>query len=401
MVKSYFKLFRRVFLHKILYLSFLVLAFSISSCDDSVSECESTIGLTFVKKTSNLDYSLNSLKISVPDTILYRHFLFDVLTVDEDTKYVGYNIKLNRLEIYDSVWHVSPSFNREISAKISDVTYHSTDSIFLVTEMPQKLYLTNSLGEVKNTWDLSKPFDSISDEYFYIADDNNSKVIYLNDGRLLVSLTRFDLQTNNYPEEPGFLAVYDIRKSQWVGKPFGNMPEIYTKGEYPRDFSIPDVTIANDAIVVSFPLFAQVDFYDKNTFKLVKSICLRSQEVPLNNKISKAEDTQEEGNYLITEPFFSGFHYDPSINVFYRFYFEEQPLLQLNGELNEFFFRKSKLIKLDIDNGTVVIYPFEHENTINFMSKFGSSKDGRISIAYNLTGGESTLHLSELNLAKE
>ncbi|MFT6827700.1 MAG: hypothetical protein ACI9Z3_001073 [Roseivirga sp.] len=396
-IKVLFELGRRVF-SKILCLVFLISILIISSCDNSERDCESLIGLTTIKETSNLDYGLSSLKIPVPDTILYKHFLFDVLAVNGDLNYVGYNNQSNRLELFDGNWFVSQSFDREISAKVSALTYHSTDSIFIVTEMPQKLYLINDLGEIINNWDVSKPFDSITDEYFYLASDNNSKVKNIGDGKLLVSLTRFDLQTANYEKEPGFLAVYDINESSWVGKPFGDMPDIYTKGEYPRDFSIPDVTIANDAIVVSFPLSSQVDFYDKNTFELTKSLCVKSKEVPLNNKIIKGDEIQEEGNYLITEPFFSGLHFDSALDVYYRFYFEEQPLLKLNGELNEFRFRKAKLIKLDVDNSTIVVYPFEHENTIYFMSKFGSSKEGQILIAFSNDGGETTLHLSELNI---
>lgn len=382
-------------IYRLLYA--FILGILLIGCEQTTEHCN---GVTLKASLEHLEINLVPTNIQVPDTISSQHIIFDVDRKNNEFIYCGYNRKQHRIETYTGgQWTISESFHHSIKGNISAISVRSLDSIFLVTEQPQHLYLLNALGELNQMWDVSEPFSSVTDDYFYMADGNNNKPLISPDGtKALFNLTRLDMETENFEKEGGFIAAFNLKSSQWLRKPFGKVPKLYTKGEYPRDFTIPDVIWGNEFIVTAFPLSNKIDFYDSKTFNFLSSICLNSNRTPLNYKVSKHPDLEDEDNYLITQPFFSGIYYEQRTNSIIRMYFKEQTLNQVNGELNTLANRKMAIMRLSLSDSLVLIQDYKTENPMSFISKYGSSSEGVHYFNTNITDNDNFLSLVQFKL---
>ncbi|MFY0591300.1 hypothetical protein [Roseivirga sp.] len=367
-------------------------------CSSRLDTCE---GSKFESRSSFESLNVLPTSITVPESFSSQHMLFDTFQTEGRLIYYGYNQSKNKIEFYNGeTWLESEQLDKDINTTISSISISSKDSIFLTTEQPPLLFMLNGHGDVVRKWDVSKPFSSITDEYFYLSDGNNNKPIFLNKGNQIVfNLTRLDLETKNFKKDKGVFAVYDIKSSSWIKKPFGDVPKIYSQGEYPRDLSIPDIELAGDFIAVAFPLSHAIYFYDLEHLHLKGKVCLDQQRTPLNYKVIKNPNAQDESNYLITQPFFSGLHFNPETNSIDRVYFREQPLKQPNGRLNLLTNRQIEFVRINLSDSTLSNQGYSTDSPINFLSKFTSSYNGQHYI--NSTNSDKYLSLSQFKFIRD
>ena len=351
---------------------------------------------------SSIETRLEAVRIVVPDSLRSEYYLYDLLETESGFIYGGWDEKGMTINLYDSYlnkWQRVNIDEKYIKGKLASITVVSKDSIFLLRQELPLLYLFNNNGDPVQQWDLSKPYKNELDASIYLLRGNSSKVRFNSDKSIIV-MPFMMFEASYYPKNTtfGVVNVYDLNESKWLGKPFGRIPDIYLKSEYPLDLSFPDITfVRKNQLAISFPLSPLIELYDITNQKKVNEFCTRSDRFPINRTLPKNSSLQDQENYLNTAPFYSGLYYLGSTNQFIRTYFKEQPLKGPNGRLNQLKLRKVYVGRIDLELNTKSFSTIESNNPVRLMSKFSVASDGNnLYSSINLNKSDDYLSLSKI-----
>lgn len=283
------------------------------------------------------DFSLLNRIVIPVDTLPSR---FKYTTVVSNI-YIGLDKQENALFFFDLE---NESFLKKIQKtlsgpeafRISDFSYVTKDSIFLVSDEQNLISLINGNGDEYFRKNLTQSI--YNSDIGWIESAHAKRIQYSKKESSLILPVYPDLAyTDSKFYDYGFLCKYNI-ESETLGEMWGTYPDGYgsdDKSYYPLGMNF-SYSLENQHML-SFFNDHKIYLFD-STFQGISSICeWRSNFLPEKFlRLSVNHDFQEDVNYVNTEGFYFASKYDSNDSVLYRLVKHGQELKNKDGKLKRY-----------------------------------------------------------------
>lgn len=291
--------------------------------------------------TDNLIYKYIELDSVSDYKILFIEYFFD----DKSNSEILFNLNTlnNRIDLYNFVdGSVISTFS--IPNHITGFHVINLDSIICVQYMTNKLFLINSKGEIKNTWDLTNVLNQKGG--FGTMCTMISRISYLN-GLLFIKINAIE-SIPRYFEKP-FVGVFKLGSDslELVDIYIHNLKK-YLNG-LSSSFWPPFVIDDIGKIIVSFD-------YDHSLFKYLAPDFNSFIELPAkSNYINTSftydiQDFDQKSSSEITDiqnPSYATILYNRYLNEYYRIALHSQKYMNSDSTYNTFFDKSWSVLVLD------------------------------------------------------
>ncbi len=216
---------------------------------------------------------------------------------------------------------IEPNASSKIIGRVDYAYVHNLDSIFLFRGLNPRGYLVNLEGELLDSWDLTGAPINWPGADSYTLYESSDGFIFKN-GKF-----HFELNTSSFygitdRSDIKTQGIYDPKNRKWE-RVFGNLPDFYATND-PVDFvatlTQPTKVIANDQIIISYPLSHEIHAYDMKG-NLLKVVCAASTYIKkLEEPVYKQgeRDRQQEFIRMSATPAYLGLYYHKDLNVYTR-----------------------------------------------------------------------------------
>jgi hypothetical protein len=262
---------------------------------------------------------ISSIKIDVSD-LQYKHSATSTYFNDSLNWYIGLDEQKNNLDIFDldtqsffKTVHI-PTDGSLGRINMTDFYFHNPDSIFVFSEIGQKLIITNldaevvyqervNLDEINKDAQLVLGLESYSGRIYY---HHLSKVV------IIPAAPYSDISETDYFKYK-FLVSFSIEEAKTTIL-WGNYPQDYLESKNAKDVSpvaqFFKISGFNENILLSFSASHTMLEFSPYTGESIGVYCTIGTKISEISKINRDFDVQQAFNYVRSEGFYLGHLYD-------------------------------------------------------------------------------------------
>lgn len=288
---------------------------------------------------------ISSIKIDVSQ-LQYKHGFVSTYFNDSLNWYIGLDEGKNNIDIFD---FNTQSYFKTIhipidgpfgKIQISDFYFHNPDTIFIFSEIGQKLIITNLNAEV--IYQERVNLDAINkDTQLVLGIESFSGRMYyhqINKVVVLPAVPSIDISEVDYFNY-NFLISFNIQEVNTTLL-WGSYPPDYMKSKDAKDvspvaqfFKISDY---KDNLLVSFSASHTMLEFSPITGECIGVYCTRSQKISEIPKVNRDFDVQQAFNYVRSEGYYLGHMFDTNSKQYIRVVKHGQPLKNVDNKINPY-----------------------------------------------------------------
>ncbi|MFT4734969.1 MAG: hypothetical protein ACI9DJ_003429 [Algoriphagus sp.] len=318
------------------------------SCDSTTEvrfANEKIVNLPFVDSIGFASITGDTLRFDPP--LSGEYLSHQTYNDQKQHLWIGLKSEYYRLDIYsldEKRALGSIQFDSEgpdgIKGGIDGFYFHNSDTIFLLSNEANRVYLMNERSKIVDIFDFSNvPLpDGFSEYDAYANQGLKNGPVYVASNNTLQFYTYRWLKSSEDNFDYQAFASYSIVERKFVSI-YGNYPQNYVRGNNFILYNDPLLAVVDTLSFVQFGASEYLAAYNNKTGDLLyvsNEHCEHWKGAP--EALPMRGEFQKESDWLIEQPAYPVLLHDENNKIIYRFLKHKQPLLNIDGLLNERWF---------------------------------------------------------------